>query len=131
MYCRIMDTESICVLLYWDGRIVQIGGIGLSYEPPVANAYLVLDKFVAYNELVNRICDCIGINVNEYMISLTWKRAIQVGHGYNFVGVRLCDAYMRDMFATAIQSGQIELFVDYQAKLAQQRTPHTVVVYDI
>ena len=36
---------------------------------------------------------------------------------------------MRDMFATAIQSGQIELFVDYQANLAQQRTPHTVVVY--
>ena len=72
MYCRIMDTESICVFLYWDGRIVQIGGIGLSYEPPVANAYLVLDEFVPYNELVSRIGDCIGINVSEYMISLTW-----------------------------------------------------------
>lgn len=32
------------------------------------------------------------------------------------------------MFATTIQLGQIELFIDYQPQLAQQRTQQTVVV---
>ena len=63
------DRICLCPFIL-NGRIVQIGGIGLSYEPLVANAYLVLHKFVPYNELVNRICDCIEINVNEYRIML-------------------------------------------------------------
>lgn len=69
------------------------GGIRFSYDPPMANAYRLLDNLVAYNEFVNKICDCIVININENKITLLWKRTIYLGNGFIYGHLTLQSTY--------------------------------------
>ena len=88
-----------CVNLYWGGKIIS--GPVISYDPPFSSGFIMLDKCISYNELVDSICERMGINILENKVQIIWKRTICVGSGVTFIGTLLEEVCTPLMFSVA------------------------------
>ncbi|XP_042038682.1 uncharacterized protein LOC121784581 [Salvia splendens] len=125
---QIPGMNSVCVNLYWGGKIVQ-GLTGIDYEPAISDGFVMLDGIVSYDELVDMICERIGINMNKNKVVIVWRRAIFLGKGYHHIGTRLSEQCMELMFREAIEARNIVLFIEVEKDEQPQALP--TMVHDV
>ncbi|XP_042012783.1 uncharacterized protein LOC121761225 isoform X1 [Salvia splendens] len=101
----------VFVSLYWDGKITQLPGLGVAYEPPRANSFIILSENISYYQLVSMICEKIGIDLEAHTIDLTWRHPVVFSGVVNYIATPVNENLLEYMFAE--NPRQIELFIEY------------------
>ncbi|XP_042016264.1 uncharacterized protein LOC121764285 [Salvia splendens] len=101
----------VFVSLYWDGKIIQLPGLGVAYDPPRAKSFIILNEKISYYQLVSMICEKIGIELDAHTIDLTWRHPVVFSGVVNYIATPVDANLLEYMFAE--NPSQIELFIEY------------------
>ncbi|XP_042063561.1 uncharacterized protein LOC121807406 isoform X1 [Salvia splendens] len=112
MLCRTYFAGlMVFVSLYWDGKIIQLSGLGVAYDPPRAKSFIILNEKISYYQLVSMICEKIGIELDAHTIDLTWRHHVVFSGVVNYIATPVDANLLEYMFAE--NPRQIELFIEY------------------